>query len=62
MKPQPIEFDREMEQLAELVASGNKDSEALRLARQRGDAIRQEVKKKYGQRRIAVELVQQGDG
>ena len=49
--------DREIDEIVRLVSATSKDPAALQLARQRADAIRQEMRAKYGDRNIAVELV-----
>ena len=59
MDPKPGDIDREIEEIIQLVTSGKTDAEALRLARERGDAIRKEMRAKYGDRNIAVELIRE---
>jgi hypothetical protein len=50
--------DQELEEAIRLVLSGNKHSEELKRARERGDEFRRQMRAKYGPRNIAVELVQ----
>jgi hypothetical protein len=57
MSTQTADLDREIDEIVRLVSATSKDPAALQLARQRADAIRQEMRVKYGDRNIAVELV-----
>ena len=57
MSTHVADADREIDEIVRLVAAASKDPAALQLAKQRADAIRQEMRAKYGDRNIAVELV-----
>lgn len=57
MSTHVADSDREIDEIVRLVSSASKDPAALKLARQRADAIRQEMRAKYGDRDIAVDLV-----
>jgi len=59
MSPNPTEFDHEFQQLLELVLAGKKDDPLVQRARERGDALRKEMRAKYGHRNIAVKLVRE---
>jgi hypothetical protein len=59
MTPKPTDSDLEFEELVEHVLAGKNDSEVVRRARERGDALRKEMRKKYGHRKIAVKLIQE---
>lgn len=59
MVPNPTEFDREFQQLLELVLAGKKNDPAVQRAREKGDALRQQMRAKYGDRNIAVKLVRE---
>lgn len=53
------ETDEELEKALQLVFSGKKNSEELRLARARGDEFRRQIRAKYGPRNIAVPLIRE---
>jgi hypothetical protein len=59
MKPNPTEFDREFEQLLELVLAGKKDDPIIQRVREKGDALRKQMRARYGERNIAVQLVKE---
>jgi hypothetical protein len=59
MKPSPTDFDREFEQVLELVLAGKKDHPLVQRAREKGDALRKEMRAKYGDRNIAVKLIRE---
>jgi hypothetical protein len=59
MRPSPTEFDQEFQQLLELVLAGKKDDPIVQRARERGDALRKEMRAKYGHRNVAVKLVRE---
>jgi len=54
-----LEVDQEIERALQLALSGKKDSEELKLARQRGDELRKQMRAKYGARDIAVQLIRE---
>jgi hypothetical protein len=59
MRPKPTDFDREFQQLLELVLAGKKDDPLVQRAREKGDALRKQMRAKYGDRNIAVELIRE---
>jgi hypothetical protein len=59
MEPSPTATDREFEELVKDVLAGKKESEIIRRAREQGDALREEMRKKYGHRDIAVQLIRE---
>jgi len=59
MEPKPDDIDRELEHVIQLVLAGKKDHPLVQRARERGDALRKEMRAKYGDRNIAVELVRE---
>jgi len=59
MKPTPTAEDREFQQLLELVLAGKKDHPLVQRAREKGDALRKQMRAKYGNRNIAVKLVRE---
>jgi hypothetical protein len=59
MKPTPTDFDHEFQQRLELVLAGKKDDPRVLRAREKGDALRKEMRAKYGNRNIAVKLIRE---
>jgi hypothetical protein len=59
MVPNPTEFDREFQQLLDLVLAGKKDDPLVQRARDKGDALRKQMRAKYGDRNIAAQLVRE---
>jgi hypothetical protein len=57
MRPNPTDFDREFQQLLELVLAGKKNDPLVLRAREKGDALRKQMRAKYGHRNIALKLI-----
>lgn len=58
----PSHDDREFQQLLELVLAGKKNDPIVQRAWERGDALRKEMRAKYGARNIAVRLIHEARG
>jgi hypothetical protein len=59
MDAKMLETDPEIDRALRLLISDNKDSEELQQARERGDEYRRQMRAKYGERNIAVELIRE---
>jgi predicted thioredoxin/glutaredoxin len=59
MSTQTLEVNKDVEEVVRLITSGSKDPEAWRRVRERADRFCEEMRKKYGVREIAVDLVRE---
>jgi hypothetical protein len=62
MNPESTEFDREFQQVLELILAGKRDHPIVQRGRDRGDELRRQMRTKYGARNIAVELIRESRG